>query len=202
MQKILVWDWPVRLGHWLLAGAFILCWLTAESESWRLVHVIAGAVVMAVATFRLPWGLFGSRHARFSDFVHGPAAVMAYLNSLRRRQPAHHTGHNPAGGWAIIALLGLGLASSASGWLIYEDIGGHALEALHEGLAASLLGVVLLHLAGVISGSLLHGENLLRAMLTGYKQGSPEQAIRSACPLMALALLGWIVAAGWFIASC
>ena len=201
MQKILVWDWPVRLGHWLMAGGFCLAWLTSESETWRLVHVVSGSVVIAVAAFRLIWGILGSRYARFGDFVRGPTAVINYLNSLLKLQPAHHTGHNPAGGWAIIALLGLAIVTSGTGWLMYEDIGGHLLEELHEGLAATMLAVVVVHLAGVFSGSLLHGENLVRAMLTGYKQGSPDAAIPSARPLIALILLIWIAAASWFIAT-
>ena len=108
MNKILVWDWPVRLGHWLMVGGFTLAWLTGDSETFRLLHVIAGATVLGVATFRLPWGLIGSRYARFVDFVRGPAAVKNYLTSLLRLQPTHHVGHNPAGGWAIVLLLGLG----------------------------------------------------------------------------------------------
>ena len=86
MQKILAWDWPVRIGHWLMVGGFILAWLTSESESLRLVHALAGATVMAVAAFRLVWGVVGSRTARFSDFVRGPAAVRSYL--LCSRPPA------------------------------------------------------------------------------------------------------------------
>jgi cytochrome b len=201
MAKVLVWDWPTRIGHWLLAGSFVLCWLTSESESWRLVHVIAGAVVLAIATFRLLWGVIGTRYARFSDFVCGPSTVARYLNSLLKLQPIHYTGHNPAGGWAIIALLGLAIASSASGWLIYNDLGGHLLEELHEGLAASMLAVVIVHLAGVFSGSLLHGENLVRAMLTGNKSGDSADAIASAKPLAALMLLIWIFALSWLIVS-
>ena len=90
MQKILVWDWPVRLGHWLMVGGFALAWLTGDSETFRLVHVGAGATVLAVAAFRLPWGFIGSRYARFVDFVRGPAAVKDYFFSLLRLQPAHH----------------------------------------------------------------------------------------------------------------
>ena len=201
MNKILVWDWPVRIGHWLMAASFCIAWLTAESETFRLVHVVSGATVFAVATFRLVWGLIGTRYARFADFVHGPSAVRRYIGSLLRLQPEHQTGHNPAGGWAIVALLGLGIATSVAGWAIYNDIGGHLLEELHEGLAATMLTVVIIHLAGVFSGSMLHGENLVRAMLTGFKNGLPEQAIVSARPLAALLLLSWIGLAGWFIAN-
>ena len=201
MQKILCSSDLVRLGHWLMVGGFCLAWLTAESETFRLVHVISGAIVLGVATFRLPWGFIGSRYARFSEFVRGPTAVKDYLSSILKLEPAHHVGHNPAGSWAIVILLGLGILTSLAGWAIYNDIGGHLLEELHEGLATSMLIVVLIHLAGVFSGSLLHGENLVRAMLTGVKNGLPEEAIASARPLAAVLLLVWVAAAGWFIAN-
>lgn len=201
MQKILVWDWPVRIGHWLMAIAFCVAWLTSESETWRLVHVFAGATVLGVATFRLPWGFFGTRYARFVEFVRGPASVKDYLGGLLRLEPSHHVGHNPAGGWAIVLLLGLGILTGLSGWAHYNELGGEAVGEVHELLAASMLTVVIVHLAGVFSGSLLHGENLVRAMLTGRKNGTPAEAIPSARPLAALLLLAWIAATGWLIAS-
>ena len=201
MKKILVWDWPVRLGHWLMVGGFILAWLTSESETWRLVHAFSGSVVITVALFRLPWGFIGSRYARFVDFVRGPGSVIDYLRSLIRLEPDHHTGHNPAGGWAIVLLLALGIATGVVGWAMYNELGGEWLEDLHEGLAVAMLTVVFIHVAGVISGSLLHGENLVRAMITGHKQGSPEEAIPSARPLAAIFLLVWVAAASWWLAS-
>ncbi len=201
MQKILVWDLPVRLGHWLMVGGFALAWLTGDSETFRLVHVIAGSTVLAVATFRLPWGFIGSRYARFVDFVRGPAAVKDYSLSLLRLQPNHHVGHNPAGGWAIVLLLGLGIVTGLVGWAVYNDIGGDWLGELHEGLAVAMLTVVIVHVAGVISGSVLHGENLVRAMVNGYKQGAPDAAIRSARPLAAALLLAWVAVTCWWIAN-
>lgn len=201
MQKILVWDWPVRLGHWLMVGGFCLAWLTAESETFRLVHVVSGAMVLAVATFRLLWGVLGSRYARFVDFVRGPAAVKDYLASILSLEPAHHVGHNPAGGWAIVVLLGLGILTGLAGWGMYNDLGGNLLEELHEGLATAMLTVVFIHLAGVFSGSVLHGENLVGAMITGLKKGLPDQAIASARPLAALLLLAWVAGASWWIAN-
>lgn len=201
MQKILVWDWPVRLGHWLMVGGFVLAWLTSESETFRLLHVISGATVLAVATFRLPWGFIGSRYARFVDFVRGPRAVKDYAAGLLRLEPAHHVGHNPAGGWAIVLLLGLGILTGLSGWANYNDIGGGFLEEVHEGLAVTMLAVVAIHVAGVLTGSLMHGENLVRAMLSGRKRGMPEEGIRSARPLAGALLLAWVAAAGWWIAT-
>jgi cytochrome b len=201
MNKILVWDWPVRLGHWLMVGGFALAWLTGDSETFRLVHVLAGATVVGVATFRLMWGFIGSRHARFSDFVRGPVAVKDYVFSLLRLEPAHHAGHNPAGGWAIVLLLGLGILTGLAGWVVYNDLGGHWLEELHEALAATMLTVVIIHVAGVISGSLVHGDNLIRAMLDGHKKGTPDEAIRSARPFSTAFLIAWVALAGWWIAG-
>jgi cytochrome b len=201
MQKILVWDWPVRLGHWLMVGGFILAWLTSESESWRLVHAASGSVVIAVALFRLPWGFIGTRYACFVEFVRGPTSVIEYLRSLLRLEPDHHTGHNPAGGWAIVLLLSLGIATGLVGWAMYNELGGEWLEELHEVLATTMLAVIVVHVAGVVSGSLLHGENLVRAMLTGHKEGSPDDAIPSARPLAAVVLLVWVAAASWWLAS-
>jgi cytochrome b len=184
-----------------MVGGFILAWLTSESETFRLLHVISGATVLAVAIFRLPWGFIGSRYARFVDFVRGPRAVKDYAASLLRLEPAHHVGHNPAGGWAIVLLLGLGILTGLSGWANYNDIGGEFIEELHEGLAVTMLTVVFIHVAGVLSGSLMHGENLVRAMLNGRKQGMPDEAIRSARPLAGALLLAWVAVAGWWIAT-
>jgi cytochrome b len=200
MNKILVWDWPVRLGHWLLAGAFALAWLTSESEELRLVHAFAGGTVVGVVLFRLVWGVLGTRHARFASFLRGPGAVLGYLRGLLRRAAPHATGHNAAGGWAVVGLLALGLLAGASGWLVYEDIGGEWLGELHEGLAATMLAVAALHVAGVAASSLAHGENLVRAMITGWKRGRPEEAIAGAKPLAAIAMLGWVAACAWWLA--
>lgn len=201
MQKILVWDWPVRVGHWLLAGAFILAWLTSESESWRLVHAFAGGTAVGVIVFRVIWGFVGTRHARFASFVRGPAAVTDYVTGLLTRKEDGCAGHNAAGGWAIVALLVLGLLTGASGWLIYQEMGGQITEELHEALASTMLAVALVHVAGVAVSSLAHRENLVRAMLTGRKQGHAEEAIATARPSVAVAMLVWVAACAWWLAK-
>lgn len=200
MDKVLVWDWPTRIGHWLMAIAFLVAYVTGESEEWRLVHVWAGGTLAGTVAFRVVWGLIGSRHARFASFVRSPMAALAYVTNLFRGRPDHHTGHNPAGGWAIVALLMLGLGAAASGWPLYQDIGGEWLEELHEGVVNAMLLVVLVHLAGVLVGSLAHRENLPRAMVTGYKLGAASEAIAGgrlwAVPLL-LACAGY---AAWWLA--
>lgn len=200
MDKILVWDWPVRIGHWLLVGAFALAWLTGESEKWRLVHAYAGGTVVGVALFRVPWGFVGTRHARFTSFVRGPGAMFDYVFGLLAGKEAQYAGHNAAGGWAIVALLALGLLSGASGWLTYQEIGGELFEEVHEALTAAMLAVAVLHVAGVAASSLAHRENLPRAMLTGRKRGRPDEAISGARPFAAAVLLGWVAFCAWWLA--
>ena len=79
--RILVWDVPTRLFHWLLVLSFVVAYLTSESERWQLWHVTAGYTFGALLVFRLLWGFVGSRYARFSQFVRGPRQVLAYLRS-------------------------------------------------------------------------------------------------------------------------
>jgi cytochrome b len=198
-RDILVWDLPVRVGHWLMAVAFVVAWLTGESEEWRLVHAVAGGTVFGVVLFRLFWGLFGTRYALFADFTRAPAAALAYLKSLLGPKPQHYVGHNPAGGWAIVMLLALALVSGATGWLGYQDIGGDWLKELHEGAANAMLILVLIHLGGVAVGSLAHRENLPRSMVTGRKAGHEIDAIPGAKPFTAIVLVCWTILVAWLL---
>jgi len=177
MTRIRVWDAPTRIGHWLLATAFVVAWVTAEREAWRLVHVKAGYVMLGVLAFRLLWGAIGSRHARFAAFLYSPRAVLRYLGTLLRGRPEHYAGHNPAGAVAIFVLLALGIAVTVTGVAVYEDWGGERIANWHDGLADAMLATVVVHLAGVLAGSLLHRENLALAMVTGDKRGSAGEAI-------------------------
>jgi len=173
-ERILVWDLPTRLFHWLLASTFAGAWLTADSERWIDVHVTLGYTFAGLIAFRLVWGLVGSRYARFASFVRGPGAVLTYVTSILKARPEHHLGHNPAGGWAVLALLGLGAVTALTGYLNFNDYGGHWLEELHEGAASAMLALVFVHIGAVIVSSLIHRENLVRAMLSGLKRRAPE----------------------------
>ena len=137
-DKILVWDLPVRVFHALLALSFFGAFITAESERWARVHIALGYTVAGLVAFRLLLGLLGTRTARFASFVRSPRAAWAYLKSLLGPRPQHHVGHNPAGGWAIVGLLGLALVTTLSGWLQFNDLGPGWLEDLHEGAANTM----------------------------------------------------------------
>jgi cytochrome b len=168
-KAVRVWDLPTRLFHWSLVASFATAFLTAESEKLRDVHVIAGYTLAGLIAFRLLWGFVGGAHSRFADFLPTPRKVIDYVKSLMSGEPHHYVGHNPAGAVAIFALLGLGFAAAASGWAVYEDMGGGFMEELHEVASNGMMAVVVIHIAGVIVSSWLHRENLVRAMITGWK---------------------------------
>jgi len=196
-RRIRVWDVPTRVFHWLLAASFGGAWLLSESERFRNLHVGFGYAVVALIAWRIVWGFVGTGHARFAGFIAGPRAILDYVRGLLRGTPRHYAGHNPLGAVAILAILVLAVATAATGWLAFNDIGGRWSEELHEGLAAAWLAVVVAHVAGVVLGSVAHRENLARAMITGWKRGLASDAIRRS--YAALGVLLALVAAGAFV---
>ena len=197
LRKVLVWDAPVRVFHWLMVLSFAGAYLTAESERWRLAHVTLGYTMAGLVAFRVLWGFVGTRHARFASFVRGPAAVARYLRGLVSGRSDEAAGHNPAGALAIIALLGMTVVVVAAGWATYNDIGGGWLEELHEGAANVMLAIVGVHIAGVLLATWLHHENLIGAMVTGRKRARPEDAVRSAWRGVAVLILAAVLAFWW-----
>lgn len=116
-SPIRVWDILIRIFHWSLAAGFIAAYLTSEEDNpW---HIYSGYTVLGLIIFRLIWGFVGSRHARFSDFVRPPAVVYQYIQSLRAGQPPPYIGHNPLGGWMVIAMLLTLFAVTLSGLKVY-----------------------------------------------------------------------------------
>lgn len=176
-NKILVWDFPTRVFHWTLVLCFAGAWLSAESERWRLWHVTFGYTMVGLVAFRIIWGLIGTRYARFGSFVTGPAKVRNYIQAALKRQPEHYVGHNPVGALAVVALLLLIMGLGVTGYVLYNDLAWFKAEDAHEVLANTMLLVIGLHIGGVIFSSRLHHENLVRAMVTGYKHGTKENGI-------------------------
>lgn len=198
VSRIRVWDAPQRIVHWLVAATFAGAYLTAESESWRVMHVTLGYTMAGLIAFRIVWGFIGSRYARFSQFVRGPAAVLRYLQSLVRGRPQPSAGHNPAGAVAIVLMLLLGLSVAATGWALDMHIGGEAFEEMHEVLANLMLAVVGVHIAGVIVGSWLHRENLVEAMVTGFKKGPSGDGITRLWRGVAVVILVLVAGFWWY----
>lgn len=197
LQKIRIWDAPVRVFHWLLVFCFAGAYITSESEYWRLVHVTLGYTLGGLLAFRLVWGVVGTRYARFSSFVRGPGAVLHYLKSLRSGQPEHHLGHNPAGAVAIVLLMLMGFGIVASGYVTYNELGPEWVAEVHELLGNGMLLVIGVHLLGVVSASVQHKENLARAMVTGYKAGAADEGIRRTWVVVAVVLVIAVLGFWW-----
>jgi cytochrome b len=182
--KRLIWDLPTRVFHWALAGSFLGAYLFAEQDELRSLHVMFGYTVAGLIAFRMLWGLIGSTHSRFRDFAYSPVEAIRYLRDLTAGRARDYDGHNPAGSWAIYGLLTIAAATAATGWLQYNEIGGDALEELHELLANAWLVLVAVHVAGVIVGSLAHRRNLVATMITGQRTaegGVSSGEVRATC---------------------
>lgn len=182
MERVRVWDLPVRLFHAALPLLIIGLFLTSEDEDFVGWHARLGLTVLALVVARIAWGFVGTRHARFSDFVPSPAGLLRYARGYLRGKPEPHLGHNPIGALMVLAMLGMlllitvtGVASYAgpewdgplSPWL--SDGAADAIKDVHEGLAELLPWMIAAHVAGVLLSSRLERQNLPRAMLTGYK---------------------------------
>jgi cytochrome b len=185
--EIKVWDLFVRVFHWALVVGFCTAYL-AEDEMLGL-HVWSGYLVFGLVLLRIVWGMVGSAHARFGDFVYGPGEVVRYVKQVITFNAPRHVGHNPAGGAMIVLLLLNLILISLSGMLLHgaenqagllggfaealgvaSEWGAEALEEVHEFFANLTLLLVVIHVSGVLFDSLLHGENLVRSMFTGRKR--------------------------------
>ena len=184
--SVLVWDVPTRLFHWTLVFLVALAWVTGDAEGTIFaVHKLAGYGVAVLLAFRVIWGFAGSRHSRFSEFVRPWPEVLAHIKGMLSLRPARTLGHNPLGGWMALVLLLVLAAQVTTGLFASDDgLGGplagalaagtaHAIAELHEGFSGALLGLIALHVIGVLVESLLTRDNLVRAMITGRKTVTP-----------------------------
>jgi cytochrome b len=187
--QVKVWDVPVRVFHWVLVAGFIVAYFSAEMHKMAL-HVWVGYALIALLLFRLVWGFTGNQYARFKSFLFSPQETLAYVRSLRSGHAKHYYGHNPAGALMVFALLGLLLAIFISGLVTLavidfegpllflansvSDETAYFFRHAHDWLVNISLLLVPLHLLGVVSGSLQHKENLVRAMVTGMKDKAME----------------------------
>lgn len=171
-----VWDALLRALHWLLAASVIAAWLLGDwlhqpDHEW---HEWLGYLAWTVAVVRLGWGLIGPRHARFTSFVQGPVATSAYTRSLLQHREPRYLGHNPLGGWMVVALLANVIVTAVTGWLGTTDAfwGEPWVQDSHAIAGQLFLPLVGLHVAGVVFTSWRHRESLVRAMVTGRKRAA------------------------------
>ena len=210
-QSTRVWDLPIRLFHWLLVISLIASWITAESGleymDW---HMRLGYLTLTLISFRILWGVWGSRPARFSSFLYSPCAMLNYAKNLHKRDSKPHPGHNPLGGAMSLLLLLLVALQAGSGLFANDDIftegplygwvsnaTSDLLTTLHHLNFNLLLGAALLHILAVLFYLLYKRQNLIRAMFTGNMQLTKEQraATQPQAPLWR-ALLFILICAG------
>jgi cytochrome b len=212
-----VWDLPVRVFHWMLVLAVAGAWGThALGVAYFRYHVWCGYVVLVLVAFRLLWGVAGTRHARFAQFVRGPMVTLRYARQLLGGAAPHVPGHNPLGAWMVLALLAALLAQALLGLFANDEIFNFgplygyvsnarsvALTGLHRRLFYWILAAVALHVAAVGWHRFARGENLVRSMITGRKAAAivPEQeAIGSSRSWLALLIVAVLAAAlAWIV---
>ncbi|MBP7337771.1 cytochrome b/b6 domain-containing protein [Niveispirillum sp.] len=180
MRKILVWDLPTRLFHWLLVLCIAGAWITGENEAYDW-HMRFGYAILGLVLFRILWGLVGSDTARFAQFVRGPAAIRQHIAELRQPGRMHpHMGHNALGALAVLGLLlvvavqaGSGLFTSdgvlTDGPLVERVSGSTAslMRSIHLNNFNILLAMAGLHVVAILAYALFKRLDLVRPMVTG-----------------------------------
>jgi cytochrome b len=203
--SIRVWDLPTRLFHWLLVLLVTAMVWTGWNGKLDL-HMTLGQIVLSLVLFRLVWGFTGNRYARFADFVAGPMAGLRYLGTLFGRPGPKYIGHNPVGGYAVLAMLGLLALQAGTGLFTSDDIvtdgplfskvsGSTAalLSTIHRLAIWALLAVIAVHLLSTVFYLTVKRENLVTPMVTGRKTVPAAEARaasgeRGGHPLLALAI--------------
>jgi len=182
-SQIKVWDPFVRFFHWSLVSAFAIAYIT--EDDFLTIHSWAGYLILTLLGIRFIWGFVGSRYARFTDFVYSFKNIMQFLKDTLGFRAKRYLGHNPAGGAMVILLMLSLLMTTITGVLLLgaeehagpvahwftqaEGFWSNALEEVHEFFANFTLLLVFVHIAGVLVESFIHKENLVSAMLTGFK---------------------------------
>jgi len=209
-----VWDLPIRVFHWALALLVISQLVTAALGGNAMqVHAFGGYAILALVLFRILWGFFGGTHARFADFVRAPATAIRYAQALLRGPHLSHRGHNPLGGWSVLAMLGSLLVQASTGLFANDDVmmegplakhvssrASEIATAIHDVNAAVLLTLVAIHIAAVLFYWLAKKENLIVPMITGRKpSASPREPEYYGSAWLAALLLGCSAAAVYFV---
>lgn len=165
-----VWDPFVRVFHWSLAALFLAAYATGDEI--ERVHIAAGYAIAGLVAARIAWGFIGPRHARFASFVRPPREVIAYLRDVTLLRAPRFIGHNPAGAAMVVALIAMLTGTCITGYMMTTDAfwGSEWVEEAHEAMANLTLGLVVVHVLGVLVASFEHRENLVTAMISGRKR--------------------------------
>lgn len=205
-SAIPVWDLPTRLFHWLLVVMVAVSFTTGSIGGNAMqYHEWSGFAILILLTFRITWGFVGSRTSRFRDFVKGPAAVWRYATALVRGKTERYLGHNPLGGWSVLAMLLALFVQAATGLFANDDIITEGplflwvskpvsdwLSGIHRLNRVLIMALVATHLAAVLFYLVIKRENLIQPMLTGIKYRSSGE---TAPPAASIGLAAVVAAA-------
>ena len=205
-SAIPVWDLPTRLFHWLLVVMVAVSFITGNIGGNAMqYHEWSGFAILILLTFRITWGFVGSRTSRFRDFVKGPAAVWRYATALARGKSERYLGHNPLGGWSVLAMLLALFVQAATGLFANDDIITEGplflwvskpvsdwLSGIHRLNRVLIMALVATHLAAVLFYLIIKRENLIKPMLTGIKYRSSGE---TAPPAASIGLAAVVAAA-------
>jgi cytochrome b len=177
-----IWDLPVRLFHWILVLLVGFMWASAHFD-WMEWHMRAGYAIASLLLFRVVWGFVGSDTARFAFFLKSPIEALRHLSHLHKREPDHEIGHNAAGGWMVLGLLGLLAVQVASGLCANDDgatdgpfsnlvgkVWSDRASTIHACAFQLIKIAVLAHVLAVVAYAVLKGHDLVRPMITGKKR--------------------------------
>ncbi len=207
-----LWDGPTRIVHWALVVLIGFAWwcVKANQTEW---HLWAGYGILGLIVFRLIWGFAGSASARFASFVKGPAATLAYAKTLSKRSATDMAGHNPLGGWSVVAILAAILSQVVTGLFSVDVDGlesgplsdrvsfetGRLFAKWHDMSFTAIKALVVLHLAAIAFYALYKRANLIAPMITGYKAFETDPKL-SFAPLWRAVLVAVAAAAvTWWV---
>lgn len=198
MRQHLVYDLPTRLFHWLFAGLFLTAFIiakTIDDESlWFSLHSLAGLTLGFLVLLRLIWGLFGTKHARFSGFALRPTELIQYFKGFLTQDKTRWAGHNPASSWAGLLMMVLGLGLVTTGYLMTSGPDKDLFEDIHELFANGFIIVVILHVAGIVLHTIRHQEMIGFSMIDGKKANvTLDQTISSPKTPMGILMAGLVV---------
>jgi cytochrome b len=210
LSAVDVWDWPIRLVHWLLVVLIATSWITSQVGGNAMTyHMWSGYSILSLVVFRIVWGFVGSGHARFGSFVKGPGAVMRYATGLMGTQHPRFLGHNPLGGWSVVLMLAAVTVQATTGLFANDEIftegplasrvsgdTSSLLTTIHRYNVYVLLALIGLHLAAILFYLLVKRENLIGAMFTGRKYVEAGMQARAATTSAWLAVVIFAVVAG------
>jgi cytochrome b len=208
-----LWDAPVRIVHWLLVVLIAFSWWASEDHlNW---HRWSGYTILGLVVFRILWGFAGGGAARFASFVRGPKAVAAYVRTLPERAPSNVPGHNPLGGWSVLALLAALVVQVTTGlfavdidafeagplsYLVSYDLGRTFAE-VHELSFRVIQVLVVVHVAAVLFYLFYKRTNLIAPMITGRRSFPQDPGLAGAPVWRLLAAVVVAAAFAWFVSK-